>query len=281
MSNILCFIFYDHMSGEFTSILDTYHNLKKYKENVDIFILAEKNQNCIQLFNSLPKDILINFYNPKEDYKKKFEKYNCVICSAYYFFAIAQNKISNFFQNQKILILDSSSFIISKINNIPIFEKIQEQERKSELFIFGNPFNKQFFKNQNYIEYYHKLDFNRLDRYKKTIQILEKFQKEDHVGKNPLVYSALNYFRNVLVHYHHPKKYYENIGKCIFEMLYLERPVFYRIKNKSFDCDGLSYYLKLFNIDDTKDQHLIVPSTLIKQKLSFQPKDEVMCYVNR
>lgn len=63
-------------------------------------------------------------------------------------------------------------------------------------------------------------------------------------------------------------------------MLYLERPVFYQIKNKSFDCDGLSYYLKLFNIDDTKDQHLIVPSTLIKQKLSFQPKDEVMCYVN-
>ena len=61
----------------------------------------------------------------------------------------------------------------------------------------------------------------------------------------------MEYYRQIKVKYDNPIKYYENIGKLIFEMNYLNRLVYYNPKHKSFEQDGLTDYLSLFNIDDT------------------------------
>lgn len=72
--------------------------------------------------------------------------------------------------------------------------------------------------------------------------------------------------------------YYENIGKLIFEFLYLGRSVYYSSKNKCFD-DGLTYYLKLFDIDDNKTQKIEIKKEDIEEKLFFNDNDDILNFV--
>ena len=252
------------MSGEFTSILDTYSNLRSFRDNVDIVILAKRNPSVIQLRKYLPSEIPINF-------KVNDLNYDSVICSAFYFQELAVGNI-NFplFSCNNLIILDSSSFVMSELNKISILNEIEKYRCKNK-YILGNKFNQKYF-SSDYYHYYHKFDFSRVEKYRKICknQIFEKRYFSD-----PLEYNGYNYYRQIKVKFDPPAIYYENIGKLIFEFQYLERPVFYSPKNKKWD-DGLTDYLSLFNINDNIEQELRIQKEEIINKLSFKEDDLIL-----
>lgn len=262
-NNILFLLLFERMSGEFTSILDSFNNTKKYLKKCNLKVISEMNKNILILKKYLPSEFEINFYNDSLNIQAE-----TIICSAFYFFQLAKKNIFNFIKCDRLIILDSSSFIISYLDDKKIFDEIKNFNC-AEKFILGNKFNAQFF-NTDFYEYYHKFDFERLDKYnqikKDEIFIKKKFY-------HPLEYKGMNYNREIKVKYDLPYLYYENIGKLIFEMSYLEREVNYSPKNKSFNEDGLTYYLNLFNINDNKEQILSLEKNEIVEKLGFHDND--------
>jgi len=263
---ILFLVYYEKMSGEFTSILDAYVNTKKYLDNVKIKVVAKANKHLKQLRNSLPQNIEIELYN---DEIKDIECDICVL-SSFYFFQLARQEIRDFIKAKRYLVFDSSSFIIAEYNDINMMDLIPWNAT-----VLCNNFNSRFCK--NFKIYYHKIDFDRVISAASRPQLTQNnVLKKDSTILDPLTYNELLYKRNINISFNvspeRPKRFFENIGKSIFEFAYLNKPVYYSPENKCFD-DGLTEYLSLFNINDNKEQIIKIPKKELMDKLSFQAND--------
>ena len=87
-------------------------------------------------------------------------------------------------------------------------------------------------------------------------------------------FSALDYRRR---NFYDDNLYIEIKGKAIFEFLYFNKPVYYHSTPKTLD-DGLTDYLRLFNVDDNVEQMLKINNKDIYNKLvNFNSEELFSC----
>lgn len=228
-----------------------------------------------------------------------------VISSTWFFHELIRHEINFNLKCNKLILLDSLNLYEAEIKGE--LDKLGRLINNSckESILLSNPSNfkyKELF-NKNY-EYYTKLSQERLrldsrieEHWKDTFSKLFTIPRDYIDDPRILLRSEelRDYYRDVFLHSNRfnwidlisfskyayarwPKGenndiYIENIGKLIFEYLMKGKPVDYYPWNKDGD-DGLTYYLKLFGVDDNKKHlPLQVPAEEVKRKLIMNKKD--------
>lgn len=241
------------ISGEFTSVIDLYYNLKNYID-VEFHLSVNKDlvSNCIQhLRQNNNSDLLSHITIEKE-----FES-DIIICTSF----IPYTDLS--IKSKKLFILDTldlvkNNYVLPKINS-------------DDIVLLVNPANMTNKIPYKQVEYYHKFSSKRLNN------LAKYYRPSLYVGKSEFLLSdVLDYTRVEKSHIEiKPGVYFENIGKRIFEHLYHKKIVNYSSHGATIK-DGLFYYLKLFNIDAFMDSHnLKLSEQIIKEKL-FMSEDDVL-----
>lgn len=273
-------IVHPKLDGTFTTILDIYFNLKKINFS-PIFMCPKNNFHYIFKYYRFFIDTyfiknikFIDNLNILSNYK-----YDVIITTANVF---RQNPTLKFNCN-KLIILDT----------LELFYNIYYQKKdrfvnsilaSTENFkILANGYYQKF-NYPNYVEYYIKFSEERL-----------RFIQNKSNNKNNILYTTSNdntydqwrSMKNIhsFKEYHYNRWiyidngiYFENIGKLIFEYIYLNKKVQYSIKNRKNDGDGLTYYLKLFDIDDKKNLILneLIDKKNIADKLFMDETDPLI-----
>lgn len=179
-----------------------------------------------------------------------------------------------------------------------LVEKLSSNYKK--VYLLANPINMSVYNkalkhydNVEMYEYYAKLSTYRIDYFSsKAIsgntllrtQILKPLYPEnsyiyaDHSKFiNTLTYNRYAYCRHFMLE---NGLYIENIGKILFEYLYLGRDVDYYPTNKMID-DGMHYYLKQIEIDDNEARiGLRVNRDLLIDKLFINENDLIYQIIN-
>lgn len=245
------------ISGEFTTIIDLFYNLKKY---IDIeFHLCVKNKNLIS--NCIRHLIQNNNYDLLSNITLETEfKSNLIICTSF----LLYNNIS--LNSSNLFVLDSLDLVR---NNY-----ITPNLKHDNILFFCNPANITNKIPYKQIEYYHKFSYNRLNN-------LPKYYRSNLLnGKSELfLLDNYNYCRmNKPFIEIKPGAFFENIGKRIFEHLYHGKNVNYSHKGFT-NPDGLFYYLKLFGINGNKSCNLKIIEHIIKEKLFMSENDELLTLI--
>lgn len=272
---VLLFHFFQ-CNGSYTSIIDLYFNLIKCGIDVKLYIILNNSSSTLffKTLNEFPK---FEFTLIKKDNLNILND-TTIITTAGTVYNLYDKIIT--LKYNKIIILDGGIFFSNYsigINN-NIYNDIDNR------LILGNPFNSRYF-TDNYFIYYHKFSLSRLEhlkkKYTKNINLKEVLiRNEVSTGQNKLIkisdfhsyksYSYKRWFQK------NPKlSYFENIGKLIFEYKYMNKKVFYSAKNKTID-DGLTDYLRLFNINDNLDQEITITSEEVIDKLGFKNNDLIL-----
>lgn len=276
MSISLFYPFKGAPCGTFTSIVDTYFNLRKFGYKPKLKLLVDKKdylfllkfiknyigENIVEIIDKddiINDDIIIMSISSQRYFEKNKNIFNC----------------------NKLIYLDSGRFarIYFETFNKKDLKLNEYPQGKKETIFFCNPHNQQFVDNS--ICYFHKFSYERLNHIKPkklNDMILDvdrydiiKNQKNKNFNIFPLEYNAYNYHR----HYLYGNTFYENIGKLIFEFNYHNKNVFYSPKNKMID-DGLTHYLNLFNINDNEKQILNISKNEMEHKLFMNKNDELL-----
>ena len=271
---VLLFYFFQ-CNGSYTSIIDLYFNLIKYRIDVELYIILKNSSNAL-FFKTLcefPK-FKFNLITLERLHTIIDDTSILITTAGTVFFSYPYIKSLKY---KDIIILDGSIFFTNECKNINNSEYYQKLNKYK---ILGNPYNKKYFKeDNNYYTYYHKFSIERLNylnnRYSsisKGSLIRDSSIKSQFYFNMFHKYSCYKYKR---CHYWDNNIYFENIGKLIFEYKYMNKKVFYSTENKTID-DGLTYYLKLFDIDDKFDQEITITPEEVIDKLGFKNNDLIL-----
>jgi len=294
------------ISGTNTSIIDLYFNLSS-RYNIELKYKLTNAKHFRRIFFDIKKSIHIKPEKIISNFSNTIES-DIVIMSSE-ILTHKHNKIKFNIICDKLILLDTTGISIAIYNNrIDEFFVKDDQLQYNEIILLGNPANKIASKYvDKFINYYHKFSINRLEYIKSNAKFIDKhLTTKRNINENEYAHMAtfksyfgdtkvidncdLNHLNiknsNLLPHgcksYQYqrwiqivPKTYLENIGKLIFEFCYLNKPVYYSIKNKTIN-DGLHYYLKLFNVDDNINQILNITKEEIIEKLVFNDNDKIL-----
>jgi len=168
---------------------------------------------------------------------------------------------------KKIYIISSWRMIRNFLYDDDVFPSYNYDNIK----ILASPFFKKFLIQKNipltkYQLHYSKLSSYRLDNiklgYDGVFSDYENYSICRHTNKNFNIHN----FGKLFYTRRSDALYLESKAKTLFEFLYFNKPVYYSSKNKVMD-DGLTDYLKLFNVDDNISQELYIPSSEVYEKL--------------
>jgi len=237
------------ITGTFTSIIDTYLNLKEFNKDVDLITISDKKPSeIIKLFFKNSKfgcpSLMKSFTN-----KRVFDS-EVVICSARLLAdCMVDERIK--IRAKKMIVLDSLDLARKKYGIGPNFDLAVTAD---ECIFLTNPANKGITKFKEYV-YYHKFNKKRLD--------LKHFPQR-----------KLNYSRSKKKFLRIEEgKYFENIGKGVLEHLYKGYVVNYSTDGM-FTRDGLCCYLGLLGIDSTRNyKPLVIPKWKIEKYLFMNKND--------
>lgn len=287
MIDIGIVIYYPYLDGTTTSLIDLYFNLSHYM-NVNCYIIIDTSQENVKrnvkyiqtLKNSIPFD-KFKFTYIQLSKLNEFclnHKFNNLILS----FGIFRFLNTLPFHYNKLIILDSGRIIYDYYCCNSKF--ISYVKSLNNVFILGNNMNKHFFNYEQYFLYYHKFSHERFDFLKcilsndlvVTENVREKTGNIDmkYLQSNKLYY---NRWRDVKGD---NKIYSENIGKMIFEFSALNKFVHYSPINKTHD-DGLTEYLRLFDIDDNYELIIKISENELFDKLGFNDNDLILSIIKR
>ena len=281
------------MHGSMVTINDYYTELSKLYPS------------CTQLARFDPKD---NNYNKHVNTYKQLRKYidlkdvypidynthhPIVITSFYTIPYIDLNKL----HGDVLILLDALE--VSVFHSTGILGEYLDTLAKQFKYIYlpVNPFNEKIMKkyhltnNVLLFEYYTKLSKSRVDKYGKDININAILIRDERLKEyytNYYLYNDRHKYLNTLQFAGYafcrisPIRrgiyegiYIENIGKLIFEYMYLNRTVDYYPYRKHTD-DGLHYYLQLFGIDDNIiNIDISVDHDELVSKMILQPTDDI------
>ncbi len=243
-----------NISGSFTSILDTYMNLRRYVD-VDLKIMFDLDPLSIMRYCKLQ-----NFFGDPRlmsglTQDLEFES-DIVIASCELLANLSTNKVNAKIFCDQLILLDSldiqrfhyDGFVPSVYNNITC----------NHCTLLANPANFNILNVDRTVEYYHKFS-------------------EERVKSLDLSKSAYLYKRTNKPHINvHEDIYFENIGKGIFERLIDGIPVAYDPVGLKV-IDGLCQYLKLFHINGCHEHRpLRIKLNRIIQNLFFDGKDTIL-----
>lgn len=258
-------IVHPKLDGTFTTILDTYFNLKKF--NFSPILICPKNNfhyifNYYRFFIDSSFIRNIKFLDNLNDLSKY--KYDIIITTANVFRQNPDLKLNC----TKLIILDTLELFYNHYYNVE--ERFINNIRlhTDNFKIFANGYYEQF-NYPNYEEYYIKFSEERLNFIKNKsndkndiLYTENNINTYDKCRSVQNIYTFKEYYYNRWV-YIDNSIYFENIGKLIFEYIYLNKKVSYSIKNRKDNGDGLTHYLKMFDIDDNKD---LILSNLINKE---------------
>ena len=227
----------DGVNGSLISIIDYYTYLDRIGFDVELVLATDSTTigKSIQcLYNSY------NLYQYLNNIKlTKVIESDIIICSNALFFKGFDVRL--IYDN--LYVLDSMETTMMK------YGLLDETFLPKDALYFCNPCN--FLDGYHCTEYYHKIDFNRNTRVFGDIVYRRSYKPSIKVGKG---------------------KYIENINKTLFEHLYFGYSVDYDPDGKFID-DGLTYYLRNINVDDSKSQTIVHPNVNF---LEFNMNDKLV-----
>ena len=280
------------ISGTFTSLIDLSNSL------TDFGIFHSLVINCTSIKVALVyKHYLKKFCNPlKVEFKflskdkiNQLDAHTLIMTSEMLSFSIPPDGIKNDylfgFDCRKIIMLDSAGFWTAEMED-RLDRYYECLPSNIPVHFLCNTFNAKYSRFTDTHIYYHKFSRKRLDFLKSHIIKkngilkssdsipIEGVKYIDHKKDIENYHSGIHSFAEYHYCRWYQKKgvYQENIGKLLFEYRYFDTPVRYYPFNKSFD-DGLTYYLKLFEIDDSIEQDLIISASDISSKLFMSDND--------
>lgn len=284
----------DYFSGVFTSIYDSYLNIREDP-------LLQNRVEC-KIFNAFPAAGLVNYVSdlPTNVFPKFFRlpdstiqnpqtlDYDIVVTSANFFRQKILHVHNINFNCKNLIILDSTCYAYlpfeSRDYALTLKKSMRTTRKSTKITLLCNPYTGslcQKYLDMDYLEYYHKLSpirINALRHKKRKPEIFDtekyrlKYYRKEGVPLfvNPHSYESFSYERYFELN---PGVFYENIGKLIWEYKLLGKKVSYSPRNKSLD-DGLHYYFKRLNLDDTQEYDDIpVSEDLLKEKMYMGSDD--------
>jgi hypothetical protein len=183
-------------------------------------------------------------------------KADIVICSGRLIYEILNGaKIE--IECNKLIVLDSLDTYKSRIGMFPDFDDLfSTMFKNSDVIQLSNPATMRESKYKQ-IEYYHKFSKKRLNALKQTGLLKDEYIFDRTKKEKTMITEGAHF---------------ENMGKGIFEHLWFDKHVYYK-SDGLFDKDGLYYYLKLFDIDATKDQEISIQKYDLKNKLFWRENE--------
>lgn len=287
------------MHGSLVTINDYNLNLKDYY-NINMYIKCYEHNTTDDIRPLIKDDIrpLIKHNKILKDYmilnNPKVLKYNSYMSGINVTVSWAFRNLDwSQIKGDILIVLESLDiYLLDMENNLDDVLKNISNNFKY-VYILANPMNlevlkKYNYKNIDYIEYYVKLSKERLDKMKDKDPIdnrtLIRHEMLKNKYKNYYLYnSRLEYintmkfeqhaFCRIGTHYDNIHLYMENIGKLIFEYLYMNRNLDYYNYNRVGD-DGVHYYMQLIGLDD-RDNHMNLRGydNIVKEKLLFHDND--------
>lgn len=287
--------FFGHWSGALVDYIDLYYNLRQFY-SVDFYIviqISNKSRNMYiklvdfftrfyddELSNDLKKHIIYSNENLNNNYDVIITKFYDLQINFYNFLTLnSKNRIiilhdfSFYFVNVKynkymcdILfgknikdIISSPSLNIHSVDGITYFN-----------YCMG--LSEYRLKHSN-ISYNGKLFDYDIDDY-----TLSKENNKFNVNN----YSAIRFIRREhSINSPESIQYMEIKAKLIFEFIYYGKSVIYTTKNKSLD-DGLTDYLRLFNIDDDIEQEIKIDKKELYDKLiKFDENNKLIGFIEQ
>lgn len=266
------------IDGNLIDCMDLYYNLKNYV-HCDYYILTPYN-----LLKKLYYKLKLTFKQPLYSdiiqhirpitFKVEFSKYDLFIYRYNYY------KFNNDIINYKGILINGESISRELIyyGNKNIYSNFK--------YVIASPFILNFDNiSTHYFIYHLKLSQYRLDN------LIYNNKKTCFSDYNQYETLKCNYNFNIheydkLIWYRHKREdniewYAEIKAKLIFEFLYLNKNVHYLPINKYFD-DGLTDYLKLFNIDDNIEQDLNISiDELYEKVIKFNEDDELLHFIEK
>jgi hypothetical protein len=273
-------IYYPFLDGTTTSLIDSFYNLNKYMNNIYCYILFDASDSMVkqnvEYIQTLNKSVPIKLLNPiyveihtLNEFIKN-NNFNNLIMS----FGVFRFIDSIPFKYDKLILLDAGRIIYDFYNQNSKF--IDYVKGLPNTIMLGNKMNQTFFDWEKYFVYYHKFSKERFNHLKKmdvvngTISSCKR-TKNGNMLLNNMMLNELHYnrWRSVT---EDNSVFSENIGKMIFEFSALGKKVYYSPLNKTHD-DGLTEYLRLFNIDDSFEQRICITEQQLFDKLGFNKND--------
>ena len=296
----LIYLFYE-LNGAYTSFEDTFYNLRKFTNHDVRFIILYEDKNLLRRFREylafgdgicyLPLWVgkYMDTYGNTSIIKHKKMTYNIkgdinIISSE----IIKLQKNNRFKQSAKQEILLYPAFIYKKQQkDLTIYNDEINYIKEHKVLTVCNQYNSKFV-GDNFI-WYMKFSKERIEKLKKLsttkndILIAEDYYKNKINGNNikPFDYKKYLYYRydkknNDNLYTDDGARYYENIGKLMFEFILLGKESQYLPKNKKF-YDGLSEYMNYLDLDDNNTYIFTnKEKQYFEEKLFMQSNDEFL-----
>lgn len=281
------------MHGSMVTINDYYTELSKlYPSCTQLARFDPLNNNYNKHVNTYKQ--LRKYIDLKNIYPIDYNTHHPIIITSFYTIPyIDLNKL----HGDVLILLDALE--VSVFHSTGILGEYLDTLAKQFKYIYlpVNPFNEKIMKkyhltnNISLFEYYTKLSKSRVDKYGKDININAILIRDERLKEyytNYYLYNDRQTYLNTLQFTGYAfcrispvytgiyeGVYIENIGKLIFEYLYLNRTVDYYPYRKHTD-DGLHYYLQLFGIDDNIiNIDISVDHDELVSKMILQPTDDI------
>ena len=269
------------LSGNFTTIIDNYLNLKKY-----IDIQPAVVGDLERAFNILYRNV--------GDVSMLSERCGLhieddTILTTFKFIVDFYRDTKVDFRCKNLVVLDTWNYLLAE--HFGILDRCYDiMDKKSErVILLGNPALFRFLEGYEHYEYYEKLSKERLEFLRPERDNGRWLVRGDKVPIDGIKIKPKDYFkitnkkifqcRGYQYHrYNHlwnsPYEiYFENIGKLLFEFRYFDKPVkYYNINQME---DGLTHYLRLFDVDDSITQDLTFTPEDVEDKL-FMKEDDLL-----
>lgn len=281
MKSTLLLVSLDGISGDIFDFIDLYYNMKNFID-CDLKLIGSKTdiinftkflyKSYTNLFISdIIKHIVIVDNIDDNKIYKKFSAYDNIIISSKLLSKVDVNitnefnKVISLMTLRGMFRLNNNNEIINKSNFVYLCTPV----------ILNNINNIKC----NFIEYYSRFSQFRLDNIKVSNNniVFDDYNNYDTLKYNNKfnihTYSGIIYKRR---DFYKENMYLEMKGKLLFEFLYFNKYVYYNSKPKSFD-DGLTDYLKYFNIDDNISQQLkITKDELYNKIIKFDNNNDIL-----
>lgn len=194
---------------------------------------------------------------------------------------------------KNLIILDSLDMHIANDNGVLHAQLDNIRKYFDNIYILANPFVMTFLKRKchekiEYIEYFSKISADRVEKcgncdkidqrvLVRNRQLCSKYNDVYVYDKRNERINTLSFSKHAFARIGHgPKEPYyfvENIGKLLFEYMYLGRQPDYYPLNKQLD-DGLHFYLQMLDIDDNVENlNINVPKSKLLGTVFFDEND--------
>ena len=289
--NLIYFLY--ELNGAYTSFEDLFYNLKKFTDNDVRFIILYEDKDVLLRFKEylatgagicylqIEKEGYHNMKFPfRYDIKGDINVISTEIIQLEWHGRFTQHADKTYLLYPAFIYKDEGK-------DHSIFEYQMNYIKKHNVLTICNEFNAKYVKDS--FIWYMKFSKERIEKIKKLVSsengtlVAEDYYKNKMEGKNtkPFSYKKYEYYRydkkNDFNNYTDDgARYYENIGKLMFEFVFLGKESTYSPKNKKF-FDGLSEFMRYVGYDDEQEYVFNQKDlALLEEKLYMNEDDEIL-----